>query len=89
MASRTTGSTCLKPGDASIRAGSLPSCATGGDGSDSITETRSAVESGSQALKSVVRIARGSRERVICGGSEMFRDLVIFSVMAGSLDYKC
>ena len=58
----------------------------GGDGNDSITETSSAVDRGNHELKRVVTIARGSRERVMCGGRVMFKDFVIFSVKAGSLE---
>lgn len=68
-----------------MSAGSLASCADGGDGNDSMTETSKAVDKGSHALKTAVRMARGSLERVTCGGKVMFRDLVIFSVMAASL----
>lgn len=68
-----------------MRAGSRPACATGGDGKDSMTETNSAVDRGSHAAKSAVRIALGSLERSICMGSVMFKDFVIFSVIAGSL----
>lgn len=79
-------STCEAPGESSMRAGSLVSWAAGGDGKDSITDTRSAVDNGSQALKSVVRMALGSLDRVMCAGSVIFNDFVIFSVMAGSLN---
>ena len=50
-----------------------------------MTETRTAVERGSQAEKSVVRIARESLDRKMCGGILSERDLVIFSTVAGSL----
>jgi hypothetical protein len=68
-----------------MRVGRRPSCAIGGDGKDSITDTNSAVDRGSHDEKRAVRIARGSLERVICGGKVMFNDFVIFSVKAGSL----
>lgn len=68
-----------------MREGNLVACATGGEGSDSITETSIAVESGSHDENSAVRIARGSRDRLSCGGRVIPRDLVIFSVMTGSL----
>lgn len=50
-----------------------------------MTETSRAVDNGSHAENNVVRIARGSRERVICSGRAIFNDFVIFSVIAGSL----
>jgi hypothetical protein len=53
-----------------------------------MTDTRSAVESGSHAEKRAVRMARGSRERAICDGRLMFSDFVIFSVIAGSLNFN-
>lgn len=68
-----------------MREGNLEACAAGGEGSDSITETSIAVESGSHDAKSAVRIARGSRDRLSCGDKLMPSDFVIFSVMMGSL----
>jgi len=81
-------STYVDPGDASIKPGTLVSCATGGEGKDSMTETRSAVDSGSHAANKAVRIARGSLDRVICGGRLILSDFVIFSVKTGSLDVE-
>ena len=65
--------------------GSRLAWATRGEGRYSMTETSKAVERGSQAANSVVRIALGSFERRICGGIVRDNDLVIFSIMAGSL----
>jgi hypothetical protein len=68
-----------------MSAGRRASWAADGEGKDSMTETRRAVDTGNQELKRVVRIARGSRVRVTCGAREIFRDFVIFSVRTGSL----
>lgn len=86
MASFTASSTYFEPGDASIRPGTLVSCAACGDGSDSMTETRSAVDSGSHAENKAVKIARGSLDLVTCSGRLMLSDFTIFSVNAGSLE---
>ena len=68
-----------------MRSGSREACATGGEGSCSITETSTAVERGSQAEKIDSRIALESLDRSIYGGSLMESDFVIFSIKAGSL----
>ena len=52
-----------------------------------MTETRTAVERGSQAEKSVVRIARESLDLKMCGGMVNESDFVIFSIVAGSLHH--
>ena len=57
----------------------------GGDGNCSITETSKAVESGSQDEKMAVIKARGSLERMMCGGTVIPSDFVIFSIMLPSL----
>jgi hypothetical protein len=51
-----------------------------------MTDTKRAVDSGSHDEKSVVRIARGSRDLATWRGRLIFNDLVIFSVMVGSLN---
>ena len=65
--------------------GSLFACAVGGDGRYSMTDTSTAVDKGSHKEKTVVRIARGSRERSTWVGTFKARDFVIFSVTVGSL----
>ena len=69
-----------------MSSGILSAWALVGDGRYSVTDTSSAVDSGSHAANNAVRTARGSRERRTWGGRLRLRDFVIFSTMAGSLN---
>jgi hypothetical protein len=51
-----------------------------------MTETSSAVDSGSHDENNVVIMFLGSRERRMYGGMVIAKDFVIFSSKAGSLD---
>jgi hypothetical protein len=78
MASQTLSLTEVAPGESLIISGSLAAWETGGLGRYSITDTRTAVERGSQVEKMALRIFLGSRERNTWAGIVIERDLVIF-----------
>lgn len=68
-----------------MRAGKRSAWAIEGEGRDSMTETSSAVERGSQSKNIVVRSTRGSFDRRTWGNSLMLRNFVIFSRLTVSL----